>query len=102
MTYQRDPEHVRTAPLTPEEIARREDNALRDTDIVRRDAEAARGSGLTAIVIALVAILGVGYLAYAMLSPRSLPDAPRATEFSTPRTATPAPTPAAPVIPQTR
>lgn len=101
MTYQRDPEHVRTTPLTPEEIARREDNALRDTDIVRGDAEAAGSSGSMAFVLTLVAILGVGYLAYAMLSPRSLPDAPRTTEYSTPRTVTPAPTPA-PVIPQTR
>ena len=101
MTYQRGPEHVRTTPLTPEEIARRDDNALRDTDMVRRDAEVASSSGSMAIVMALVAILGVGYLAYAMLSPRSLPDAPRTTEFSTPRTVTPAPTPA-PAFPQTR
>lgn len=101
MTYQRDTERPITTPLTPEEIARREDNALREAEIAQRNNEAAR-SGFVPIALILLLVLGGGYLVYSMLSPSTLPDTPRTTEYSAPRTTTPTPTPTPPASPETK
>ena len=96
MTYQRDPERPITTPLTTEEIARREDNALREAEIARHNNGAVGSSGIMPIVLTLLVLLGVGYFAYTLLSPRGLPDTPRTTEHSAPRDVTPLPAPAPP------
>ncbi len=93
MTYQRDPERI----VPGDDIVRREDIANRDAEIARRNAEAT-SSGLMPMIIAILLLLGVGYFAYTYFSPRAA-EAPRTTEYSTPRTVPPtapqAPSPSA-------
>jgi hypothetical protein len=64
--------------------------------MARRTNDAVGGSGILPIVLTLLVLLGVGYFAYTMLSPRGLPDTPRTTEYSSPRAVTPLPAPAPP------
>lgn len=102
MTYQRDPERPITTPLSTEDIARRENIANRDAEIARRNAEATSSFGFMPLLLTVLVLLGVGYFGYSMLSPRGLPDTPRTTENSAPRTITPAPSAAPATTPETK
>ena len=97
MTYQRDPERPTTTPLTPEEIARRQEEAQ-----IALHNDAARSTGIMPILLTVLVLLGVGYFAYSRLSAPNPPNAPHTTENSAPRTVTPDPTPAVPTAPQTK
>jgi hypothetical protein len=94
MTYQRDPDR----PIDPlaEDIVRREDIARRDAEIARRNAEATNSTGFIPVALTVLIVLGVGYFAYSYMYPRTTVVAPRTSEYTAPRTVTPAPAPVAP------